>query len=177
MAVRIADVNDNTKSFRTGLSSRGSTPYMIEGKNGSTFEAWEIIDPPTRFRGSYGYNHSLFHKTEYDTSISLDYSIHWDGLNIFQFRNVAKVPVFLDSITPDILVISEFPPWSCSACINRHNGHVNGLFLDWSVRKVGLKELWTLKWDKQFDTANKWTKAGGMQTEKWPKWMRSFKDY
>jgi prepilin-type processing-associated H-X9-DG protein len=90
---------------------------------------------------------------------------------------VSKIPVFLDSITPDILVMSEFPPWSCSACINRHNGHVNGLLLDWSVRKIGLKELWTLKWDKQFDTANKWTKAGGMKPENWPKWMRNFKDY
>ena len=62
-------------------------------------------------------------------------------------------------------------------CINRHNGHINGLFLDWSVRKVGLKELWTLKWHMQFDTANKWTKAGGMQPENWPEWMRNFKDY
>jgi len=26
-------------------------------------------------------------------------------------------------------------------CINRHNGGINGLFMDWSVRKVGLKEL------------------------------------
>ena len=44
--------------------------------------------------------------------------------------------------------------------INRHNGHINGLFLDWSVRKVGIKEPWTLKWHMQFNTANEWTKAG-----------------
>jgi len=62
-------------------------------------------------------------------------------------------------------------------CINRHNGAVNGLFLDWSVRKVGLKELWTLKWDEKFDTANAWTKAGGVQPEDWPQWMRRFPDY
>jgi prepilin-type processing-associated H-X9-DG protein len=62
-------------------------------------------------------------------------------------------------------------------CINRHNGYVNGLFLDWSVRKIGLKELWTLKWYKEFDTANEWTRAGGVQPDNWPEWMRGFKDY
>jgi prepilin-type processing-associated H-X9-DG protein len=61
-------------------------------------------------------------------------------------------------------------------CINRHNGHINVLFLDWSVRKVGLKELWILKWDSDWDTAGPWTKAGGVQPEDWPQWMRSFKD-
>jgi len=35
-----------------------------------------------------------------------------------------------------------------SFCINRHNFHINMLFLDWSVRPVGLKELWTIKWHK-----------------------------
>ena len=63
------------------------------------------------------------------------------------------------------------------SCINRHDGYVNGLFFDWSVRKVGLKELWTLKWHRKFNTANEWTKAGGVRPEHWPKWMRHFKDY
>jgi prepilin-type N-terminal cleavage/methylation domain-containing protein/prepilin-type processing-associated H-X9-DG protein len=62
-------------------------------------------------------------------------------------------------------------------CLNRHNGGVNYLFLDWSVRRVGLKELWTLKWLRDFDTAGPWTKAGGVQPEDWPQWMRRFKDY
>jgi prepilin-type processing-associated H-X9-DG protein len=61
--------------------------------------------------------------------------------------------------------------------INRHDGGMNSLFLDWSVRKVGLKEPWTLKWHREFDTANKWTLAGGVQPEDWPEWMRKFKDY
>ena len=61
--------------------------------------------------------------------------------------------------------------------INRHSGGINSLFLDWSVRKVGLKELWTLKWDKEFDTAGSWTRADGVLPEDWPQWMRSLKDY
>ncbi|MBN1806542.1 MAG: type II secretion system protein [Sedimentisphaerales bacterium] len=42
---------------------------------------------------------------------------------------------------------------------------------------LGLKDLWTLKWDDQSDTTGPGTKAGGVQPEDWPKWMRQFKDY
>jgi len=61
--------------------------------------------------------------------------------------------------------------------INRHDGFVNHAFLDWSIRKVGLKELWMLKWHRTFNTAGAWTKVGGVQPDTWPEWMRSFKDY
>ena len=63
------------------------------------------------------------------------------------------------------------------SCINRHDGYVNGLFFDWSVRKVGLKQLWTLKSHRKYNTRGPWTKAGGVKPEDWPKWMRNFKDY
>jgi len=62
-------------------------------------------------------------------------------------------------------------------CINRHNGFVNLLFMDWSTRHVGLKENWTLKWHRAFDTAGPYTKAGGMLPSQWPAWLRPFKDY
>jgi hypothetical protein len=62
-------------------------------------------------------------------------------------------------------------------CINRHEGYVNGLFMDYSVRKVGLKELWTLRWHRQFDTSGPWTRAGRVQPNDWPQWMRNFRDY
>jgi prepilin-type processing-associated H-X9-DG protein len=63
------------------------------------------------------------------------------------------------------------------ACIERHVGGTNGLFMDWSVRKIGLKELWTLKWHREYNTRGPWTKAGGARPEDWPEWMRRFKDY
>jgi len=62
-------------------------------------------------------------------------------------------------------------------CIDRHEGGVNLLFMDGSVRKAGLKELWTLKWHRSFNTSGPWTKAGMAQPEDWPQWMRHFKDY
>jgi hypothetical protein len=62
-------------------------------------------------------------------------------------------------------------------CINRHEGTVNCVFLDFSARKVGLKELWTLKWHRQYDTEGPWTTAGGVEPDDWPEWMRDFEDY
>jgi hypothetical protein len=53
-------------------------------------------------------------------------------------------------------------------CINRHQQAINGLFLDYTIRKIGLKELWRLKWHKTFNTN---------VTMTWPMWMRNFKDY
>jgi prepilin-type processing-associated H-X9-DG protein len=62
-------------------------------------------------------------------------------------------------------------------CMNRHRGYINSLFLDGSARKVGLKELWTLKWHREFDTCGMWTVCGGVQPNDWPEWMRDFEDY
>jgi prepilin-type N-terminal cleavage/methylation domain-containing protein len=57
-------------------------------------------------------------------------------------------------------------------CMNRHNGFVNSLFLDFSARKVGLKELWELKWHRE------WIEdAAQFGKPVWPEWMRHFKDY
>jgi hypothetical protein len=36
-------------------------------------------------------------------------------------------------------------------CINRHDGGVRCVFLNCSVGKVGLKELWELKWQRTFE--------------------------
>ncbi|MFB0525284.1 MAG: hypothetical protein ACETVZ_07060 [Phycisphaerae bacterium] len=66
-------------------------------------------------------------------------------------------------------------------CINRHNGTINAVFLDYTVRSVGLKELFTINWHKGFNRANAWTLAGGVTTQDWANWgdgwMAKFKNY
>jgi prepilin-type N-terminal cleavage/methylation domain-containing protein len=62
-------------------------------------------------------------------------------------------------------------------CTPRHGSFVNAVFMDWSVRKVDLKQLWTLKWHCEYDTTGPWTKASGALPEDWPLWMRGFRDY
>ena len=62
--------------------------------------------------------------------------------------------------------------------MDRHgNGELNSLFFDGSARRVGIKELWKLKWHPQFDVNGPYTKAGGMTPGDWPEWMQDFQDY
>jgi prepilin-type N-terminal cleavage/methylation domain-containing protein/prepilin-type processing-associated H-X9-DG protein len=151
----------------SGAGGSGGVSYEIRWKSGSTFEAWKIVSPPPAFRCSYGFNVTTFPKS----------------IDTFLARGQSNVPIILDSPTRmGRHNNSEEPPrggggGSQTFCINRHNGYINSLFLDWSARKVGLKELWTLKWDDESDTAGPWTKAGGVRPEDWPYWMRRFKDY
>ncbi len=63
-----------------------------------------------------------------------------------------------------------------TVCIDRHQGGINAAFLDWSLRKVALKQLWTLKWSRTFDTQGPWTKAGRVRPDDWPPWMQKYKD-
>jgi prepilin-type processing-associated H-X9-DG protein len=105
--------------------------------------------------------------------------------DIFSLRSRDNIPLLLDSVKPSCSLVFErqSPPKrkpsgaAGQLCINRHNGAINGLFLDWSVRRIGLKELWTLKWYLSFNTSGPWTKAGGVLPEDWPEWMQGFKDY
>jgi prepilin-type N-terminal cleavage/methylation domain-containing protein/prepilin-type processing-associated H-X9-DG protein len=148
--------------------------------DGGPRNAWgfgdEVFDPLWKHRkgdrGSYGENMWVCNPP--GTS-----KRHWRTPDV---KGAAYVPLFLDSAWynafPDYT--DEPPPaedgWfgllgaSMSMfCVNRHNGAVNGLFLDWSVRKVGLKELWMLKWHREYPT--------DCDPPIWPDWMRGFKDY
>lgn len=100
-----------------------------------------------------------------------------------------EIPVMLDATNIQLWPMpADEPPkdegevWTCEtkmgrACIDRHGGSVCVLFGDGNARKVGLKELWGLKWYKNFDIAGPWTRAGGVQPEDWPEWMRRYRDY
>jgi len=159
---------------------------IMEGWRGRTFEAWEMISPGRPFRASYGFNGWLFCR-DFDASIPIRTRLRLlTGMNTFPLRSRAGIPVVIDSTEPYSHPNVRQPPpaWEDNGdnsmgpfSINRHNEHINGLFLDWSVRRIGIKELWTLKWHLQFDTLNRWTKAGGVQPEDWPEWMRRFKNY
>jgi hypothetical protein len=53
-------------------------------------------------------------------------------------------------------------------CINRHPAYtVNSLFLDWSARKVTLKELWILDWYRGWP----YHRGENQPLPDWPPWM------
>ena len=119
--------------------------------------------------------------------------VEWFWKNVNKTKSPDQVPVFADSTWHDAWPLdTDSPPASMDAfgigdkgttgemdhfCIDRHDGFINSMFMDWSARRVGIKELWTLKWHREFNTAGVWTKAGGAMDEDWPLWMRHFKAY
>jgi len=103
-------------------------------------------------------------------------------------RGAAEVPLMSEALRFDLWPFHTDPPaqdemalWSANlmarTVINRHVGSENVSFCDYSARKVGLKEMWTFKWHKRFNTMGPYTQAGGMTAAEWPDWIRRFKDY
>ncbi len=56
------------------------------------------------------------------------------------------------------------------ACVNRHIG-VNVLYLDGSVKKIGLKHLWVQRWYRGWE--EDFAQVG---LPEWPEWVADFKD-
>ncbi len=129
--------------------------------------------------GSYGLNAYLLSTPGKANS--------WGSL--INVKHPASVPMMVDALRFDVSpkddgapAENEFDAWNDDSdmariCINRHQGYVCSAFADGSARKVGLKELWTLKWHKQYDTAGPWTQAGGVTADNWPDWIRRYADY
>jgi len=143
---------------------RADNPYSIPDSAslirqlrivGSKSTAWEYLDtagPVVKvdLSGSYGINEWL----------------DWFRIDR-QYLDSARnnIPVLLDCIylegRPMLFddppeyegQIGRWPGDMTYFCINRHDGGINGLFLDLSVRKVGLKELWMLRWNPALGAA------------------------
>lgn len=155
---------------------------------GSTFIAWGKFDGnndtiPGMY-GSYGINAWVYNPAgeTWETHLT---SKNWRQPDA---KQPANVPLFLDcSWLGGAPEPEDSPPTydgQCTVdpggesmlrfCFNRHDKYINGVFLDWGVRRIGLKELWTLKWHREFDTNGPWTKENNPT---WPEWMAEFKDY
>jgi prepilin-type N-terminal cleavage/methylation domain-containing protein/prepilin-type processing-associated H-X9-DG protein len=168
------------KNLDMRLCPMATKPMSEGGLN--PFAAWGIFEDGTY--GSYGFNEWLCNRNVTTAN----------GPNYFKSVNAKpadQIPLFVDCVWYDVWAFhTDEPPqtdgaeggWAGSnemrrVCLNRHSGAVNGAFLDWSIRRIGLKELWTLKWHKNFDTDGPWTIRGGVTPEDWPQWMRKFTDY
>ena len=131
-------------------------------------------------RSSYGINNWVYNPPPSVADIQgRPTKYNWRTISV---PGVSNIPLFLDSMWrgggPNH---TDRPPqyngeWAGAGaemhhfCIDRHKGGINGLFMDSSVRKIGLKELWKLKWHKEFDTASK-------RTWPWPPWMQNYRNY
>jgi prepilin-type N-terminal cleavage/methylation domain-containing protein len=182
------------KSLRTAekccpMATKPSERGMRDSPGG-TFEAWggetnwSFIDGKRGDYGSYGSNSYIYHHPGRGNDWR---KAHWRRDDV---KNAGEIPMFLDAswVTagpwyqqdPPLYAGAKF--WSGANgggmgvfCHPRHGEKINGAFVDRSVRNIGLKELWLMRWAK---TANM---AGARQNEpNWrvgTGWMVPFKKY
>jgi prepilin-type N-terminal cleavage/methylation domain-containing protein len=106
---------------------------------------------------------------------------HWK--TVFKIKQPNEVPLFLDSMwrgggpqwesTNDISPPSFNGDWQGAGhemkhfAIDRHARGINSLFMDSTVRKVRIKELWDLKWHRDYDVR----RAQTMSPSWWGPWL------
>lgn len=172
----LSEEHKDWKRTKIWFCPAASTPVMTADGHSvqrpMIFRAWGIYRGtglgPNGISGSYGLNGYviLIAGGLYESGVSAKDG--WQDLR--EVLNGNTVPMFVDALRYDLWPLptdtaasNEFAAWSSNmmarCCINRHDAAVNCLFVDGSVRKVGLKELWTLKWHQSFNTAGPWTRG------------------
>jgi len=157
---------------------------QIRVRDSGTFVAWGVFDgsgwTTKGDYGSYGINRWVTNPAPGVNPRGRPTENNWRSVNV---EGAGNILVFLDCAWVGGWPEGHFnePPeyegdWQEKRlnnikrfCLNRHNGYINGVFLDWHVRKIGLKELWRLKWHRKFNI--------NADPPVWPDWMRNFKDY
>lgn len=174
------------------------TRYAEDGKAGpgwgkEPFTAWgysptflALYSEPDSDFGSYGANGWLENKPDSLTTATTKPK-YWKNINTI--ANAETVPFLLDAQWIDFWPEANHAPpaaendnWQIGSQFvrvvqNRHGEKENCAFIDGTVRNVGLKELWKLKWHRLYDTNGRWTLAGGATSGMWPNWMRDMEDY
>ena len=171
-----------------------ATRLMENAGDWGTFKAAErTLATPDGGSQRYIFSYSINSWTNYMHAARGARPEEWFWKSALDVKGANQVPVFADSTWHDAWPRhTDTPSLTGDAfgimdqgtsgemnhfVIDRHGGFVNFLFMDWSVRHVGLKENWTLKWHRQFEQANIWTRAGGARPDDWPEWLRRYKDY
>ncbi len=137
--------------------------------------------------GSYGLNQWITNENaETPTGNPLD-TATGRGKNAWYYRRMEKiaqpdeVPMLLDSVwtgswprdvdEPPAQPLDMPLQWPAERmgrfAINRHRGGVFSLFADLTVDHVTVKELWGLRWHRDFDIHNYWTTDQAI----WPQWV------
>ena len=182
-------------------TKKGTHPASNPGEfMGGKFKAWFALDvyfPDGIVRdviGSYGMNGHVGEASASETSPETS----WVSANV---KGANRAPVLLDGAGGAVPLHWDEPPEYDGQiyvgygpmptgpknineirnfCINRHNGGINVLFLDFSARKVGLKELWELEFMRK-----KWFRSRAGFPDYHPPWqfydpfhwMCNFKNY
>lgn len=157
-----------------GLAYLGHPNYPWGWQGNNTSPRSEI------YLGSYGINTWAMKQPSGITgSGTLNARLMWDGYA--KSGGMDRVPLFGDCAWRQVRPqASDVPPQNefdirtgtmQAFTINRHRGFINMIFLDNSIRKTGLKELYFLKWHRDYLKDRQ-----RLGTPKWPTWMQRFQE-
>jgi len=163
---------------------------MVRQGGRNPFAAWEDGSGPV-YVGSYGLNMWVTKDESAATSDVYNGTLRWKTPDA---AGVAYAPLMVGcSLSGACTHHWDVPPeydgqaWAGGDgndrdeirrfCMNRHNGYVSGAFLDYSARKIGLKELWEIHWSKHWFRSNDSDLSVDRGKPIWPDWMTDFKDY
>jgi len=147
------------------------------------------VTPPGGFFSWYGPCHGSYGKNSWVTESVLNQNTDpdmWYDLSTLAWHNTrvrgtSRIPLLCDST-----MRGGFPTVTCEPpsrpiywvmelgdemgrfAIDRHNLRVNMVFLDFTVRKVGLKQCWQLFWHRNWDLTEA---PDPRDPEQWPSWM------
>jgi prepilin-type N-terminal cleavage/methylation domain-containing protein len=155
------------------------------------FAAWEEEDDGEIYRGSYGINSWITKDQTTNTTDVFGGSLRWKSPNV---AGAGYAPMMSGCSIPGATPHRwDMPPeydgqaWPGGQgsdrdeirrlCMNRHNGYVSGAFLDYSARKIGIKELWEVQWSKEWFRSSDSDLTPDRTKPIWPSWMLNFKDY
>lgn len=151
--------------------------------SGDKYTAWGLVrgspanGRPANTFGSYGINHWLYNPGQ-DPLYGQAAKGYWKNIYVKQPN---QVPLFMDcwfwcagpenNDPPpayDGEIVTGHTNSMNRVCMDRHAGAINAVYMDYTIRKIGLKSLWTQRWSKSFKM--------NVPLPAWPDWMNKFKD-
>ena len=154
----------------------------------SPFVAWEFNyeEMGRTFRGSYGLNCWVTKDESASSSDAFNGTLRWKTTSA---QGAQYAPLMTDCLLDASLPhhCDEPPSYDGEAwpgdqgndkeeirrfCMNRHDGYVCGVFIDGHIRKICLKELWELRWDKNWFRVGAYDATPDFNPPVWPDWMK-----
>jgi prepilin-type N-terminal cleavage/methylation domain-containing protein len=172
----------------TGSLTGWDFHWLVDEAAGEYFDYYGPPTLPDYAFGSYGKN--AYCSSEVDPEMWCEVSEK--AFPTVYVREAHRIPYFGDCmflgsacISPTDTVPEYEDRWFMTFegelerfVIARHGLSINMLFLDMAVRKVGLKQLWQLKWHAQWDQeAEENPPPDPYEREDWPDWLWRSKMY
>ena len=140
-----------------------NNPHKQSKDGYGNYGTWGPEWYPDGFYGSYGINEWVCHPQfkSGQTPMYGDNKKYWRNTNV---KGVSDIPILADAWWDQAWAeafdwIPTFPgEWEgrggddmAHFVVMRHDGFVNILFMDWTVKKVHLRDLWPQRWNRLTD--------------------------